>query len=289
MGEVIFSMIGDKLRNERERQNLTIQDIAKGTSIRSLYIEAIEKGEYDKLPGKVYAKGFVRNYAAFLRIDADAAVQQFTEENHPEDAAAAAEREERLQAVEERTRDEARAKLATGSDFRERTAADSSRQNSWLIAVIVILVAGGAYFLLSMDDNNSASKAPAKQVTQTAKKAVSSTKPADKQPAETTPAAKKIDGVELVAKFTDRCWTQVVADGKTVYEGTMEAGKSQTWKGKSKVVITAGNAGAVELSVNGQTMGKAGDIGQVVEKSFTPESLTGGAVSANADKKDSRK
>ena len=68
----------------------------------------------------------------------------------------------------------------------------------------------------------------------------------------------------------------------------MEAGKSQTWKGKSKVVITAGNAGAVELSVNGQTMGKAGDIGHVVEKSFKPESLTG-AVSANADKKDSRK
>ena len=40
-GEVIFSMIGDKLRNERERQKLTIQDIAKGTSIRSVYIDAI--------------------------------------------------------------------------------------------------------------------------------------------------------------------------------------------------------------------------------------------------------
>ena len=36
-------MIGDNLRTERERQNLTIQDIAKGTSIRALYIEAIER------------------------------------------------------------------------------------------------------------------------------------------------------------------------------------------------------------------------------------------------------
>ena len=52
-------MIGDKLRAERERQNLTIQDIAKGTSIRALYIEAIEKGEYGQLPGTVYAKGFI--------------------------------------------------------------------------------------------------------------------------------------------------------------------------------------------------------------------------------------
>lgn len=283
-GEVIFSMIGDKLRNERERQKLTIQDIAKGTSIRSVYIDAIEKGEYDKLPGKVYAKGFVRNYAAFLRLDADAAVHQFTEENHPEDVAAAVETEERLQAAEERTRNEVRNKLATGSDFREHVSESNNRQNAWLIAVIVLLVAGGAYFLFAMDDGNTASKTPAKQVTQSAKK-TNSSKPVEKKQEE---PAVKVDGVELMAKFTDRCWTQVVADGKTVYEGTMEAGKSETWKGKSKVVITAGNAGAVELSVNGKSMGKAGDVGQVVEKSFTPDGQAD-AASSKADKKDSKK
>jgi cytoskeletal protein RodZ len=283
-GEVIFSMIGDKLRNERERQKLTIQDIAKGTSIRSVYIDAIEKGEYDKLPGKVYAKGFVRNYASFLRMDADAAVHQFSEENHPEDVAAAVETEERLQAAEERTRNEVRNKLATGSDFREHVSESNNRQNAWLIAVIVLLVAGGAYFLFAMDDGNTASKAPAKQVTQSAKKTTSS-KPGEKKQEE---PAVKVDGVELMAKFTDRCWTQVVADGKTVYEGTMEAGKSETWKGKSKVVITAGNAGAVELSVNGKSMGKAGDVGQVVEKSFTPDGQAD-AASSKADKKDSKK
>jgi hypothetical protein len=68
----------------------------------------------------------------------------------------------------------------------------------------------------------------------------------------------------------------------------MEAGKSETWKGKSKVVITAGNAGAVELSVNGKSMGKAGDVGQVVEKSFTPDGQAD-AASSKADKKDSKK
>ncbi|MBQ2086617.1 MAG: DUF4115 domain-containing protein, partial [Selenomonas sp.] len=265
-------------------QKLTIQDIAKGTSIRSVYIDAIEKGEYDKLPGKVYAKGFVRNYASFLRMDADAAVHQFSEENHPEDVAAAVETEERLQAAEERTRTEVRNKLATGSDFREHVSESNNRQNAWLIAVIVLLVAGGAYFLFAMDDGNTASKAPAKQVTQSAKKTTSS-KPVEKKQEE---PAVKVDGVELMAKFTDRCWTQVVADGKTVYEGTMEAGKSETWKGKSKVVITAGNAGAVELSVNGKSMGKAGDVGQVVEKSFTPDGQAD-AASSKADKKDSKK
>ena len=55
------SMIGDTLRQERERQELTVQDVEHGTSIRSIYIEALENGDYDKLPGVVYAKGFVKN------------------------------------------------------------------------------------------------------------------------------------------------------------------------------------------------------------------------------------
>ena len=56
-------MIGDKLRAEREKNNLTVKDVEKGTSIRALYIESIEAGEYAKLPGEVYTKGFIRNSA----------------------------------------------------------------------------------------------------------------------------------------------------------------------------------------------------------------------------------
>ena len=55
-------MVGYTLRQERERQELSIEDIEQGTSIRALYIEAIEDGEYDKLPGTVYTKGFIKNY-----------------------------------------------------------------------------------------------------------------------------------------------------------------------------------------------------------------------------------
>ena len=54
-------MLGDTLREAREKQGLTYKDIEKGTSIRALYIEYIEKGEYDELPGDVYTKGFIRS------------------------------------------------------------------------------------------------------------------------------------------------------------------------------------------------------------------------------------
>ncbi|HWQ60800.1 MAG TPA: helix-turn-helix domain-containing protein, partial [Negativicutes bacterium] len=62
--------VGEILRAEREKQGLTVKDIEKSTSIRALYIQAIEDGKYDVLPGEVYLKGFMRNYASFLGLDA---------------------------------------------------------------------------------------------------------------------------------------------------------------------------------------------------------------------------
>lgn len=75
-------MLGDTLREAREKKGLTYKDIEKGTSIRALYIEYIETGKYDELPGDVYTKGFIRSYANFLKLDANALVQAFTAERH---------------------------------------------------------------------------------------------------------------------------------------------------------------------------------------------------------------
>ena len=76
-------MVGDILRRERERQELTIQDVEQGTSIRAVYIEALENGEYDKLPGEVYAKGFIKNYGNFLELNGEDLVRQFIAEITP--------------------------------------------------------------------------------------------------------------------------------------------------------------------------------------------------------------
>jgi len=70
-------MVGDQLRQAREEAGLSIKDIEKATSIRSLYIEAIENGSYDVLPADVYTKGFIRNYARLLKLDGPALVDRF--------------------------------------------------------------------------------------------------------------------------------------------------------------------------------------------------------------------
>ena len=283
-------MIGDKLRAEREKNNLTVKDVEKGTSIRALYIESIEAGEYAKLPGEVYTKGFIRNYANFLKLDAAALVRQYMDENHP-DAVPAVEEPVVTEVKPAATApvsspSPAAAKVkptgsgyATGEDFRQRVQSSHKRQNLLLVAAVVLAVAGGAYYLMSNGDSAATKKSVS--VTQQAK-----TPQQDAPAAKPADTAKKIDGVELGAKFTDRCWTQVIVDGKTVYEGTMDKGKTETWKGKEKIVITAGNASAVEVKLNGKELGNLGDKGQVVEKTYTPEGpATDSAAKSNKDSK----
>lgn len=75
-----MSKVGEMLRDERERQNLTFDDIEQSTSIRTRYLQAIETGEYSVLPGDVYTKGFIRNYANVLGLDGAEFVNMYNRE-----------------------------------------------------------------------------------------------------------------------------------------------------------------------------------------------------------------
>lgn len=315
-------MLGDTLREAREKQGLTYKDIEKGTSIRALYIEYIEKGEYDELPGDVYTKGFIRSYANFLKLDANALVQAFTAERHkgaapaaqqkpaapkaaPEKpqakksaapsvqpAAKSVEKAEKSAKAETIEKDEkpveqpaapkqeaaprkapvqpkatavkpqpkqqpkkAPASKPAAPRFTAQDFNEPKRSNGKLIAIvaIVLVVLAGAVYALSGSDDSA--KKPATQQTQQVE----------------APAPKTYDGVEVTAIFTADCWLEVKADGKTVYEGTLKKGDSQTWKGTDKVTVRVGDAGAVSFSVNGKDLGTAGKTGQVANKTFTKD------------------
>lgn len=69
--------IGDIFKNRRKELNImTLKEVENATSIRSVYLQAIEEGEFDKLISPVYAQGFLRQYANFLGIDGDAILRE---------------------------------------------------------------------------------------------------------------------------------------------------------------------------------------------------------------------
>lgn len=63
--------LGCQFAERRKELKLTLKDVESATSIRTMYLEAIEAGQMDKLISPIYAQGFVRQYAAFLGLDGD--------------------------------------------------------------------------------------------------------------------------------------------------------------------------------------------------------------------------
>ncbi|HHP50702.1 MAG TPA: DUF4115 domain-containing protein [Moorella mulderi] len=70
--------------------------------------------------------------------------------------------------------------------------------------------------------------------------------------------------MEVSIKTTGDCWIGVKVDGKEDFSGTLRAGDSKTFSGKEKINMILGNAGAAEISINGQPQPPPGRKGEVV-------------------------
>ena len=280
-------MLGTTLREERERQNLSVNDIEQGTSIRALYIEAIENGEYDKLPGEVYTRGFVKNYANFLGLEGDAFARQFTAELHGAPPAPPVQTPVTPSLVPENSSTgnlnfnpppvpEPKVEVKPAKPAKPvkkqqvSTSIDEKNHGSsgkLVVAAVVIIaaLAGGAWSFLSGTDDGDVAKVNPPAQTQPVQPVQQQTPVANANP------APKSDSVKIDAKFVDRCWTLVTVDGNVVLEGVVEAGENLSWEGKNSVNLRLGNAGAVDLTENGKNLGIQGGIGEVVDKTFTKQ------------------
>jgi cytoskeleton protein RodZ len=69
--------IGDTLRRTRARQRVDIRTVEADTKVRAKYLRALENEEWNLLPGPAYARGFLRTYAQYLGLDADALVDEY--------------------------------------------------------------------------------------------------------------------------------------------------------------------------------------------------------------------
>lgn len=70
----------ERLLAARERKGVDLFRAERDTKIRSRYLAALERGDYRELPGAVYTKGFLRNYALYLGLDPDETLEQFHRE-----------------------------------------------------------------------------------------------------------------------------------------------------------------------------------------------------------------
>ena len=236
--------LGERFRAAREARGLALSDVAEQIRIRSVYLAAIEDEKWNAIGAPVYVRGFLRTYARFLGIDPEEAVAAFN----------------RTQPAVPST-----AGLPAPEPSSPGATVPRGSALVWVAAVVaVVLIAFVTYNELTMrrgetaagpGGGTSATAAPTQGATPVTRASV--------QPP--APTAGPANTLALV--FSAASWLRVTVDGNVSMEGTFPAGTSKTFHGKS-ALVRIGNAGGVEIFVNGRDLGKLGKSGDVVEHTF---------------------
>jgi hypothetical protein len=85
--------------------------------------------------------------------------------------------------------------------------------------------------------------------------------------------ATQVDGLRMTVTSDAPCWVRIVADGVVRYEGLLEKGIAETREARRSLLLTVGDAGACEVTINGRRTRPLGASGRVVTLRVTPETL----------------
>ena len=289
---------GERMQREREMRGITLEEIAESTKIGTRSLRALEGEDFDKLPGGIFNKGFVRAYAKYLGIDEEQAVTDFMaaygdhQQQQPEPTPQESKLEEEAPPASVNLLAVAGAIVVLALffaiwGFHDRISGAAGRishrfrhapaaQAPTTVAaapspapVNPPASADATPTLQAAPATTSGAPAPAA----TPAKAPVAGKPADaaaSAPAKTAPetAASGREFV-LVVRARQDAWVKIKADDELLMEGTLKGEK--TIHARQKVVFTTGNAAAIELSFNGEAQPALGADNQVKTVVFTPD------------------
>ncbi len=258
------SGLGVWLRRARENRQLTLEEAEKQLRIRQRYLQALENGDYDALPGPVQARGFLRNYARFLGLPVEEALARYEADisGHP------------MQPVvnEARLQEPDRPSLFAPPPTMDEESSKESVPSTLLIlllglAAFFALVAVGVLLYLHFAAGTGGEATPT-PLPPTPSPAVITAEATARTPPPFVPA---VDGtVHIHLEPKEHAWIRVTADDVVVFQGIATPGTPIDATASHTCLIETGNGGAFRLVVNDVDWGTLGAEGAVVRRAWTP-------------------
>ncbi len=251
--------VGEILRRTRLHYNLSLNDIEAALRIRASQLEALEQGDIGKLPGRVYAIGFVRSYAEYLGLDGGRMVHLFKQQS-------------------------------VGSNARPEltfpvSASESRFPGIWIIggsvAMLILIVTG---WLLMGSGSGGEAEVPAVSEAIKAAAAPPAAPQIQGPPAQAAAAAgsKEMNpdavkalvaasqvvienpGNRISIRAIESSWLEIRdAEGKAIVSSVLKPGDTYFVPDQKGLTLATGNAGGIELKVDGivqPSLGKIGDV-----------------------------
>jgi transcriptional regulator with XRE-family HTH domain len=244
---------GDRLKREREMRGVSLDEVATATRIAPKYLEALENDQWDQLPGGVFNRGFIKSISRYLGLDEDSLMAEYD--------------------------------LVTQGQKQPGPAPVLPPQfeRNWkpfIVACAVLLaILLGGFFLVAhfapkllshLHRSHGAVSAPAAPSTGTGS-AYSPGIPAASAAAD--------DPLELKLEAGKPAEVTIVADGQTVFDGHVEPGDSRDFQAHESFQVSASEASALLLELNGETVPPLGTPGEPGSITLTRNDLnnSGGA------------
>jgi cytoskeleton protein RodZ len=291
---------GEKLKQEREKRKITLEEISYSTKIGTRMLQALEENKFNQLPGGIFNKGFVRAYSRAVGLDEDQIVADYLQASGdaPPVRTEIATRESGTRESERENHDR-----QNEENVRRLEAVNDSPRRSlpWGLFAAVLLIMALVLFYWAHRQREHAkqsgkseqSEAPAApaltQSSSVVQNGVISTRDLSSAGATTShppvattqaapPAALHSTSPTRAAagEFTldiqvrEESWVSITSDGNKIESVLMPAGSERSIHARKEAVVKVGNAGGVDFHFNGNKLATGGEYGEVKTVTFGP-------------------
>jgi hypothetical protein len=224
---VIAMELGERIRSYRTDAGVEIVDLALSTRIGARYLQSLEEGRLEDLPGPVFVKGFIRSVCSELGRD-PIPLMELVDQIHVDEPA------------------------------EESDGTNGSRRVMPLVLSGVLLaglVTGGIMLHGGGEEEISDQAAVQPAITGQAAPVIEQEGFASEEP---------IVELDLLLRATEKTWLRIQADSSEPWETTLKTGDEIRLKAVDSVTLFIGNAGGILFELNGKRFGPLGTEGQVI-------------------------
>jgi len=261
--------LGEYLKTQRETRNVTLEEVSRVTKIRRTILEAIERNRHDLLPSRVFAQGFIKTYASYLGLDESEVVKRYHE------------------VLEGRDDKEDKGE----SEVQKPPKKVLSPTRVLVLFTVFVLALAVWIFLLPQGEKGIfVLKKSSQKSTVESIKLLPITKPEIPEEKGEEKVVRKENELDFSGKSADRSvvkeekemeveaeqmvlrvlsteitWIKFQLDRDEPFEVLLRPDESFKVKANEKFNLRIGNAGGVELFLNGRALGSPGKRGEVID------------------------
>ncbi len=238
--------VGEILRRTREHCGKTLEDVESILRIRASQLEALETGDLEKLPGRVYAIGFVRSYAEYLGLDGDKMVHLF-----------------KVQSVGGQSKPE----------LHFPVPASESKIPNFLVlgasvaGLVLVLLIWSIFSISGRDRDTEIPPVPAElkaEINEISGVPFGPENEAVSAALDLTEPGPSLQTGKITLKITESSWVEIRnAEGKAVLSSVLGPGDAYDVPEEEGLTLTTGNAGGIIIEIDGKALPSLGGKGDV--------------------------